>query len=157
MPISPLNQAVRVALYVKDCKETIARHGWMVQGVFADETQPGFAYTVGLTAEARSELLIAGLPHDIAATLLNTAAEQHKREAFQVGGTVTGVASIDFRVVDAPHAEIGMARRVYGDAVTPTCLQLVWPDKDGNYPGDPGWKSGAVAQPIYDTEGGRNA
>lgn len=151
-----LNHAVRVAMYVKQVRDTIKENGWMVQGVFPTAHDPGpeFVYTVGLTEKDRPELVIVGLPLNLAAELINSAAEAHLEKPFEPGGIATGFAEVDFRVVEAPHAEVGTANRVYRDREIKV-LQLLWPDNDGNYPGDPGWNPESLAQPIYDQKGGR--
>lgn len=135
--------------YDQHCIELIAEHGWMIQGIFPSAGEEGapFAYTVGLTVAGLPELVISGLPADVAHQLLNAAARKSLAEEFRVGRLVTGVASVDFRVVEAPAAEVNMAWHLYpGKPVR--SLQLVWPDRDGNYPGDPGWSLGD-AQPVY--------
>lgn len=147
--------ATRMAMYDLSCRKTIAEHGWMIQGVFGTNDTPGpeFSYTVGLTAKDRPELMIVGLPMHIAAELLNLAAPLHIEHPFTPDSFEGSFSSVAFKVVEAPHAEIGTARRLYGDKAT--CLQLVWPDKDGHYPGDDGWPAESIAQPVYDVKGGR--
>jgi Domain of unknown function (DUF4262) len=49
----------------------VVEHGWMVQGVMAD---PPFLYTVGLAMNVGYEILIAGLPLEHAADIVNDVA-----------------------------------------------------------------------------------
>lgn len=135
--------------YLQTCRETIARHGWMIQGVFPTEEGPGtaFAYTVGLTAAGLPELVISGLPMDLAATLLNDAARISLATEIKHGETITAIANVAFNVIDAPKAAIGLARRFYGENAK--ALQLIWPDERGHYPNDTGWSLGK-GQEIFD-------
>jgi hypothetical protein len=139
----------RMRAYLQSCRETIARHGGMIQGVFPTAISPGvgFSYTVGLTAAGLPELVISGLPMDLAGTLLNDAARTSLGAEIKAGNTIADIANVSFKVIDAPKAEINLARRLYGADVV-RALQLVWPDDSGHYPGDAGW-SLAGRQEIF--------
>src|SRR5689334_16622824 len=125
----------RVDAYLAECRRVIAEHGWMVQGVFPTEDAPGapFAYTIGMTVAGLPEMVISGLAANTAGAILNTAALLHLDRELRAGQTVDGAASVTFRVVAAPTAEVNTARNLYGAAAV-SALQLVWPDKDGAYP-----------------------
>jgi hypothetical protein len=131
----------------------IREHGWMIQGVFPTANDPcvGFSYTVGLTAAGLPELVISGLPHETGGAILNDAARRHLADEILPGATVDDIASVPFRAVDAPLAEVNMARNLYGDDRV-RAVQLVWPDAGGFYPGEPGWSLGDGVQPIYREE-----
>ena len=47
--------------YLDYMQDMIARHGWAVQTVGRDRIHPPWAYTVGLTPQARPELVVTGL------------------------------------------------------------------------------------------------
>ncbi len=135
--------------YVEHCIALIGEHGWMVQGVFPaefDDDVP-FCYTVGLTAAGLPELVVSALPAAAATEFLNAAARRSLVTEITAGQLLEGIGPVPFRVVDAPAAEVGMARVVYPHADV-RCLQLVWPDSAGAFPGDPGWSLGD-AQPVY--------
>jgi hypothetical protein len=135
--------------YDQHCIELIAEHGWMIQGVFPreyDEEAP-FAYTVGLTVAGLPELVISGLPADLAHQLLNAAAHASLASELRPGQMLDGIASVVFHVMEAPKAAVNMARHLYPNKRVRS-LQLVWPDEGGNYPGDDGW-SLDDAQPVY--------
>lgn len=144
----------RMQAYLLTCRETIARHGWMIQGVFPTEESPGveFSYTVGLTAAGLPELVISGLPMNLAGTLLNDAARLSLATAVEPGDTITTIASVAFNVIAAPKAEIGLARRLCGEHAK--ALQLIWPDDRGHYPGEAGW-SLSNGQEIFADQGDR--
>lgn len=135
--------------YDQHCIELIAEHGWMVQGVFPREydVEAPFAYTVGLTVAGLPELVISGLPADTAYQLLDAAARESLAHELAPGRILDGIATVPFRVVEAPGAQVNMARHLYPDRRVRS-LQLVWPDKDGNYPGDVLWTLDD-AQPVY--------
>jgi hypothetical protein len=134
--------------YLDQCRAVIAEHGWMIQGVFATETSPGppFAYTVGLTAAGLPELIITGLPHDLAPAILNNAAQSHLETELVPGKVCDTAASVPLRIAPAPNAEIGVAYQLYGERAS--ALQLVWPDDAGIYPDEPDWNLPADAQPL---------
>jgi hypothetical protein len=133
--------------YDRDCLRIITERGWMIQGVFPTENDPGvdFAYTVGLTAAGLPELVISGLPHETAATLLNDAARHSLTAEVKPGDVLNDIASVPFKVAPAPRAEVNMARHLYGPD-TVLALQLVWPDNEGFYPGDAGWSLGDMQE-----------
>lgn len=139
----------RLDAYDRSCMAMIAEHGWMVQGVFPTANDPGvgFCYTVGLTVAALPELVISGLPHETAATLLNLAGERSLGAEFKAGDVLDGIAGVPLRVVAAPSAAVNMARHLYGFGRV-VALQLVWPDTAGAYPGDAGWSLGE-AQEVF--------
>ena len=47
--------------YTEHMLRLITAHGWAVQGVERDGIHPPWAYTVGLTAHRRPELVITGM------------------------------------------------------------------------------------------------
>lgn len=150
----PTDEQIRTYLH-EEVQPTIARHGWMIQYVFPTDNQPDqfrppFAYTIGLTAGGLPELVISGLPPEVSAELLNSAARKQSGDGypdgFTAGTIVTGIASVDFHVIDAPAAEVNLARSMYGQA---RAVQLVWPDAGGAYPDDPAWSLSRDAQPTY--------
>ncbi len=143
-----INQA-RLDAYDRQSLATINEHGWMLQAVFGTDDDPcaPFVYTVGLTVAGLPELIIAGLPDQTAGWLLNTAAKRSLGVEIKAGDVIDDIATVPFRVIDAPSAEVNLARHLYGLSRV-TALQLVWPDDKGHYPGDPGWSLGD-AQPLY--------
>lgn len=111
-------------------------------GVFpaAADPDPGvvFTYTVGLTRKGRRELIVYGLPHEVAGQMLNVLGDLPDEP---LGKTrVWGELDVDVRPITDPAclaaAEVNMARAVYGPDVA--VAQVAWPDPQGRYPGDPG-------------------
>ncbi len=60
--------------YLTHLRGLIDDYGWAVQGVERDRIHPPWAYTAGLTAHGRPELVVTGMPLRRAAGLLNDVA-----------------------------------------------------------------------------------
>lgn len=70
----------RIAFRIKS-EETIKRFGWMIQGVFPTQecrAPGGYAYTIGLSDVGLPEILVFGLPQEVAGYILNDLAEKMK-------------------------------------------------------------------------------
>jgi uncharacterized protein DUF4262 len=136
---------VQIEAFLDQCRATIAEHGWMVQGVFptAESVARGetltFAYTAGLTARGLPEMILVGLPLDGAADLLNDAAKiAVERGAVEFDADVDGIiAGFPVRFTAATTAPLSVARSLYGSRVR--AVQMLWPDDQGRFPGDPAY------------------
>jgi hypothetical protein len=137
-------------------RETVARVGWFVIGVGSDDDGPGFAYTIGLhRSYGHPELIIVGLRVDVMHALLNVCGERIKAgETLPLDAPFSDVLD-DYDVLLRPVREpqsyrehVGYALWFNGGPAFPL-LQLVWPDKDGRFPGDPdAWSGLATQQPL---------
>jgi hypothetical protein len=143
--------------FLRRQQQIIDTVGWAVMHVLPTEdetdTTTPFAYTVGLTAHDYPELLIAGLPPDVAHGLLNDLASRvyDKAERFTDGQRISDlIAGYDAVVVDgAPTDELlpGVAIARYGrDRVR--LQQVVWPDPQGRFPWDTGYDFDPDVQPL---------
>lgn len=124
-------------LWYKHVKDMIAQYGLMNVGVFSTEDDPGpnFTYTIGLHEKYGFELVVFGLPHEIAGYVFNTIAE-----ALAEGKTLK-VDELDDRWVNMPvkfmetdesvHGYVVQADQYYQQKVR--VLQLVVPDKNGKF------------------------
>jgi hypothetical protein len=138
-------------------QQIIDRVGWAVMHVLPTEDEPDtvtpFAYTVGLTAHGYPELLVAGLPPEIAHGLLNDLAgrvyDQARRFAHgqRIGDLIAGYDAV---IVDGPpRGDLlpGVAIARYGrDQVR--LQQVVWPDPQGRFPWQDGYDIDPRAQPL---------
>jgi hypothetical protein len=137
--------------------EIIDRVGWSVVHVFPTPDDPPtdvtFTYTVGLTAHNHPELVLAGLPPQIAQSLLNDLGRRVFDQAarFSHGERLSDVLVgydaiiIDGTPNDALHP--GIAFSLYGsDKVR--LQQLVWPDQHGRFPWESGYGYPPHAQPL---------
>jgi hypothetical protein len=135
--------------------EHIDRVGWAVTMVLPTADDPGvaFAYTVGLTARGFPELVIAGLPPDIAHALLNDLASRvydwaaRFSHGQRIGDLLVGYDAV---IVDGPATEAlypGAAYARYGTGRV-RLRQVVWPDPRGRFPWEPGYSHDGYPQPL---------
>lgn len=132
-----------------DFDAMIAKYGWAVQAVFAGDDSPAFAYTVGLSKKGLPEVIVFGLPQQVAHRFLNDMGRRF---------TNSGVPALDTdlddvaegypaRLVPAPRGEADKymfaTQRRYPDY---TALQLVWTDKNRRWPWDFGFEQSLVKQ-----------
>lgn len=130
--------------FIEQC---VAEIGWSVEAIEAGrgEDEPPFAYTVGLHKSfSHPELIVVGLPPDVAIGVLNGCGERVKEGlplpvAERIGGILEGY-DVTFRPVrdeERYREHVGYAIWFNKGTAFPL-LQLLWPDKDGRFPGDPG-------------------
>ena len=134
----------------------IAAYGQMLIGVFNspddEPSSPGFAYTIGLKPIFGYEIIVFGLPYDFAGGFLNELGDRIRAgEKFGPDSIVKDLANLPLLLKLADERARGyvcQADRYYEENV-PT-LQLVLPDKNGTFPGSPGYdtKYMSVRQPL---------
>lgn len=122
--------------------QQIAHPGWAVIGIAADDSGPGYSFSVGLYHTlGQPEVMVMGLNTTTAMHLINDVGERMRAGArFAAGERSTELASF-------PTAFVGMDRRYYREylgyagwlyrKVDFPVLQLVWPDKSGIFPWEP--------------------
>lgn len=125
----------------------IEEPGWSVQLIAAGETaaEPAFAYTIGLFHNYRHpELIVLGLRHELMESMLDTLGQRIKAgQTFSAHDRVPDVIAdfdVTLRPVTAPQSfreHVGYARWFYKGNEFPL-FQLVWPDKQARFPGEPG-------------------
>jgi hypothetical protein len=127
----------------------IAKYGWAVQGVFGSDNSPPFSYTVGLSAKGYPEIIMFGLPMEIAHRFLNDMGRRFTNSGVPALDTDLDDVAEGFpaRLVPAPRSEADQ----YMYAVLHrfpdyTALQLVWPDKNRRWPWDSGFEPSLVKQ-----------
>jgi Domain of unknown function (DUF4262) len=121
--------------------------GWSVQMLPAGETddEPAFAYTIGIFANYKqAELIVVGLRLELMHAMLNTLARRIKNgETLVIGDRIEGVIEgfdVMLREVTAPGSfeeHVGYARWFYKYEEFPL-FQVLWPDKKGRFPDEPG-------------------
>ena len=143
-----------LAAFDAETARTIKRHGHQVVGVFdPDGEGVPFAYTVGRSLLGRPELFITGgMPLHVLGRLLNDAAAMDDEAPIEAGerrdGLLAGYPAW-FVEADPRAAEMNVALRLVPSA---RALQVVWPDVDGRFPGDPGYGLTAEHQPLHPPE-----
>jgi hypothetical protein len=128
----------------------VNEYGWAIQHVLPD-VQGGvasFSYTVGLTTRGWAELVITGLPPEVAEQFIRNAVdEQQGNRPFQAGdrteeltesGSVMFTEAVNVRGMTATAAIVGSF----------TALQMVWPDSQGCFPWDADYRNPKSAQPL---------
>jgi len=120
----------------------IEEHGWHVIKVFADESGPAFAYSIGLFQTFRHpEILIVGLGLDTMHRIINTIGIEVKqgktfRDGCQYGDILDGYECAFREVLPEYYRELfGCAISHYGGLDFPV-VQCVWPDRERRFPWD---------------------
>jgi hypothetical protein len=128
--------------YMKIVAEDIARHGLHLVGVFSDTgDEPPFTYTVGLLPTLGFELLVYGLPHEVAMVVLNDiGAHVRAGRGLHIDVPTTQFTNlpIKFMICGEKAQEVnGVARRFHQSKVP--MVQLVLCDRAGKFPGEAGF------------------
>lgn len=137
--------------YLEVLRRMARRNGWAVQYV---ETDPPFAYTIGLADAGLPELLITGLPPERSMCLLNATAHYMVHEVEPVPGDTMsfGDGSVaEFVEVSAPDVHMGWAVAYHGGPVRG--MQVAWRDDDGHSPWCPDFNLGGPRQPVLGIRG----
>lgn len=136
--------------FLQHMRGTIARCGWAVQGVERDRIRPPWAYTVGLTAHCKPELVITGLPVERAGTVLNAVAAYVTETAVPRPGDTMGIEDDDITLevvrVAEPAVHLLTAADLYGPRIR--ALQLVHADSRGHWPWCAEYRGMRGGQPV---------
>ncbi|MCC7128421.1 MAG: DUF4262 domain-containing protein [Microbacteriaceae bacterium] len=131
-----------------DLKRMVDTYGWAIRHVLGSSTAVPFSYTVGLTSRGWAELVITGLPAEIAEAFIRNAVDlQESSGTFQAGEQSSELTEsgsvVMLRVED--RSGLTAAERMLGDF---EALQLVWPDSNDRLPGEVGYRNSPDAQPL---------
>ena len=138
-----------------DLLRLIEQFGWAVRHVGAgtSEGEAAFSYTVGLTAMGHPEVVVTGLPFDVAQVFLNNIGRDVlEGEQFSAGLLTESLTSPGAPVVFIQAEDVSgltAVEQVYGRV---EALQMVWPDSTGRLPWVEGYRNPPQAQPLL---GGR--
>ena len=130
---------------LRDIGETVARAGVHLQFVPQPIPLETCWYTIGLTGHGHPELILFGLPPDIARPTLHTVAREviagrRTCTAGQYADDVLEGHRVQFVAVTEPDRHLPVAAQFYA-ATTGTALsavQIVWPDRYQRWPWQPG-------------------
>lgn len=122
--------------------------GWAALGVFPEGPgEPTFTYTIGLTETLQHpELIVYGMHYKQAHAILYSAIEMIKKEGIiMIPGERYPEVVRDYDVMvkyveDEESRPLNMATRFYDHPVI--AMQLLWPDKNGKFPGEEGVDEG---------------
>jgi hypothetical protein len=135
--------------YLEHLRGLLERHCWIVQGVQRERRRPPYAYTVGLAAHDRPELVVTGMPYDRAVGLLNTVAGLVLRADAPRPGEVLplrGGTVVEVVRVAEPDVHLTVAAALNGPGLG--ALQVVYADERGRWPWNAGFRGGHGGQPV---------
>ena len=138
--------------FEKNMVEKISKHGWfavsVAPAVGSDDPEEWFTYTVGLPHTLGwPKLICFGLDSDTVYALLSDAIDKCKRknqtpvEGMILTDVIEGWPTKLIGGDRIPDGYFGSARwfaRYVGTKDPPERLQLLWPDKEGVFPDEPG-------------------
>lgn len=142
--------------YLDYIASMVARAGWAVQGVERDRYRPPYAYTVGLTAHDKPELVVTGMSLTRAAELLNEVASHVLHARTPAPGEripMIGGPLVEFVEVDVPSAHLLVACEMYGPSLR--ALQVVHADDRGRWPWESGYRGVKGGQPVLGARAAR--
>jgi hypothetical protein len=134
--------------YLNWVAATVSEYGWAVSGNRGDAQAPPWAYSVGIWLNSQGpELIVCGLPLENAASIINAIGARVADGADIAPGVVLDDvcrAPLTFRPVDMSWRTSGLmsASDSFYGMVRPPYLQVVWPDRNDCFPGDPGFQQG---------------
>jgi len=150
----------RLDLHEQNFVSKVREHGWFCTNVFAEEDSPGFSYSTGFWLDlGYPEIVVFSLDSKVAHSVLWDVYRDVKGgKAFPIDRRIPDLfGNTDaflFPVAEThfPHY-LGWSRWFYGTSGF-RCLQLVWPDKSGLFPWEPGADPAfAKSQPDLSEEG----
>ncbi len=135
--------------------QDIEDNGVHIVHVPADDDGPAFTFTVGLWHSfEQPEVIVFGLQQEVAADLLNALADEAAEgKTFLADSRHEGLlVGYPLRFLEVPKDQyaghFGMALWAYEGDDFPG-VQMVWPDKQGRWPWEPGLREGfAQSQPV---------
>ena len=145
--------------YERSILDDIARVGWSLLAIEADEHGPAFVYSIGMMHTLNHpEIIMFGLDHNLMAHIINDMGDQIRGgRRFDEPGLFEDVlerfACKCVPVSEARHEDyLGYAmwhRRHVGKIGTLRAVQVLWPDKAGIFPDEPGCNPAIVKlQPL---------
>jgi len=135
--------------YLNHLRSIIAEVGWAVQGVEGGRNRAPYAYTVGLAARGKPELVVTGMAayravkllNEVAVHMLHATVPEPGEQVPLIGGPV-----IEFVEVERPSVHLGVACQFYGAGIR--ALQIVHADDHGHWPWEIGYRGGRGGQPV---------
>lgn len=127
-------------------EKVISQFGMAVQPIAPSAESPPFSYSIGQHAKGLPELIVFGMPPPIAASLLYELAEYMEDE--QAAGRTVGPGTVKLEGCEMPGALVEVPTAVAAEYATAahdrsegkaTLIQVVWPDKEGRFPWQPGY------------------
>lgn len=142
----------RMAEFLAESREKIAKYGWVCQHVFPvrDSDPMAFTYTAGLAGFGHPELIVFGIGPEQAQALLNHLGQQIVDGAVLTPGTLSLGGEYDPYLLETDPEQaknfLTLAYRFFSPMAAP--LQLVLTDTKGSYPWQPDCEESYAAQPM---------
>jgi hypothetical protein len=138
----------------------LREHGWFHTAVKGDHEGPGFSYTTGLwVSTGQPELLIFGMHRSIAHDVLwelfrNAKSGVVLQVRLPISQIFSNSLAYAFPVAKKFYRDyLGWSCWFYGSSSFP-CLQIVWPDRSGVFPWEPGFEEAFLEGQADLTENG---
>jgi hypothetical protein len=162
---APLSIGVEFSAMIDEIEkrvlDDIAKFGWHLIQVNADDQGPSFVYSIGMMETLRHpEMIMFGLAPKLMATVINDAGRQigAGRNFAEFGlfedlleGYACKFVSVQVRWHERYLGYAMWHRRSVGKIGTLTAIQCLWPDKAGRFPDEEGCADAVVAgQPLLD-------
>lgn len=127
-------------------KTTIDRAGHQILGIMGGGKEPDFAYTIGLSPKHGYELIVFGLPHHHAKTIINSIVTQIIEPGLlQYDTPIDTITNMPLKFMPCTPAMVKdygiQAFRYYQKSDIPF-VQVVLCDREGFFPGDPQYDHG---------------
>lgn len=142
-------------------RETIERVGWYAMGVFPTADSPpdrryGFTYSIGLARRGWPDLIVVRLQPEVAHAVIESAIDVMEQGGPLEPATRYSDILVGYDVLTrepSPNAvaeHFGWAGWYYRERESPgfKALQIVWPDRDGNFPGEADYDAATYDQPL---------
>jgi hypothetical protein len=137
----------------------VAKFGWHVVGISAEDDLPAFAFSVGLFHNYKHpEILTMGLPIETMHQMINVigagvGSGTIFREDSRYADIIADFDCAFIKVSERHYQEhLGYAQWFYQGSDFPV-LQCVWPDKQGKFPWDPDFPEALRSlQPLLNDE-----
>lgn len=123
----------------------VRESGFFSTSVVGDDEGPGFSFTTGFWVSARQpELIMFSVKHEIAHDVFwDLFRDAKAKKAIPLGRKTdqlfANLPAYAFPVAKRFYADhLGRSRWFYGGDGFP-CIQIVWPDREGVFPWEPGF------------------
>ena len=130
----------------------IARVGWSLMGIGAGEDFPTFLYTVGLKDYSLPDIIVVGLPPQWIGGFINEFIESLvEGKKLEMGKTYEDVLNgfpVRVGAVSEEWKEELMTATGARHRDGFEAIQLIWADKNNNFPGDKDYDIPAERQPL---------
>lgn len=143
--------------YLAESLRIMMKHGWLVQGVIGSPIDSGavcWYYTVGLTGRDHPELMLSGLPSEVATPVINDMARRvfHDGTVYRDGNVVDDIVTgfnVAMRSVTRFDTFPPSMVRQFFPTQKIRALQVVLPDAEGRFPWDEDYAIGDLQDLMY--------